>query len=396
MFDRLGRAALLAASVVIFVAASAQAEVTLTVQPDGTNGILISGGGSINTTALTQVPYGSGVNGFLSAPDATAAVGPNVPADAYTGIAGPTSFNTSGNMLGGPGIGSSFGVSGAFNALFLPQGYTSGTVLSGITEITGENLAQAGLTAGTSFTYNWGSGSTADSFTVLVSGVNALQNYSLTEYYQVDPTDPTTRGQMMINFSIYPILPPLSTYNAPDGSYSFSSFDLESASVTYAGYAPFATSNHQLFSGLSQIAQTVTPGQPNMTGLYLYDTGGSEITVYFNGNFTDQNVLGMPDNIIDVGGSYAKVAANTYGNNYYSFPLSGTAFSATVPEPASMMLLGTCLLGLGAIRQRGRWRQCLSGLSMGQCRRVRSRYVRWVCCGNAACDRIELVRVSRW
>jgi hypothetical protein len=54
--------------------------------------------------------------------------------------------------------------------LNLPNGYVSGSPLSATSTYTSQTFASLGLTPGT-YTWTWGSGPTADSFTVQIGAV---------------------------------------------------------------------------------------------------------------------------------------------------------------------------------------------------------------------------------
>jgi hypothetical protein len=52
--------------------------------------------------------------------------------------------------------------------LHVPSGYTSGGSLSGSVTFLGEDISSVGLTPGSSYVWSWGSGSSADSFTLSI------------------------------------------------------------------------------------------------------------------------------------------------------------------------------------------------------------------------------------
>jgi hypothetical protein len=49
----------------------------------------------------------------------------------------------------------------------VPQGYVSGTVISGSTTYNGQTIAGIGFTSGT-YVYSWGSGGNASSITLII------------------------------------------------------------------------------------------------------------------------------------------------------------------------------------------------------------------------------------
>jgi hypothetical protein len=86
----------------------------------------------------------------------------------YVGsVSGPAFFGSGPFTIASSGIGN-FAVSdGGF---WVPTGETSGTPLSGTLTFDNTTLALLGLTSGT-YTYTWGTGPEADSFTVNIGAV---------------------------------------------------------------------------------------------------------------------------------------------------------------------------------------------------------------------------------
>jgi hypothetical protein len=148
---------------------SARASVLMTVTESGGN-VNVIGSGTLNLTALSFISTASaniGINGSI----AVLRVGPGGGlTDRYSGFTGPTSFGTLGGFTTATsGTGDRFGVVGslALIRIEVPVGYASGGALSGSLLFTGQTFASLGLTPGT-YTWNWGSGGTADSLTVQV------------------------------------------------------------------------------------------------------------------------------------------------------------------------------------------------------------------------------------
>jgi hypothetical protein len=154
----------------------AEAAYTLTIQESMT-GVTATGAGSINFDALD--PYGDELDSSLIAASGGAVIiGPATPTDDtyYSGIAGPAAtfgpgdeFFADGGNGAIVGLGTFLATSGGVVAV--PQGYVSGAPL-GTTTATWANatITSLGLTPG-SYTWTWGSGATADTFTLdIVSG----------------------------------------------------------------------------------------------------------------------------------------------------------------------------------------------------------------------------------
>jgi hypothetical protein len=155
----IGLAVMLAAS------APAQAAVVFHMQEVG-NTVTLTGSGTLDISGLTPsvigiLPYGMGPD------ERSFRVGQALTLQAFTGLTGPANF--------GPGqweypleawSGDTFGMHGSY--LTLPQGYVSGSLLWGSSNLQhGESLASLGATVGT-YTWSWGSGTHADSITLIV------------------------------------------------------------------------------------------------------------------------------------------------------------------------------------------------------------------------------------
>jgi len=128
------------------------------------NDVVATGSGSFNLGALTS-------NGNfpasprISALTGVALIGSGPASSVYGSIVGPTSFGggspTSANFYSGD----RFGIWGAGHFIFVPNGYTSGTLLNATATWTNKNFTTLGITPGT-YTWTWGSGGNADSFTL--------------------------------------------------------------------------------------------------------------------------------------------------------------------------------------------------------------------------------------
>lgn len=144
----------------------AEGSVILNITQSGSN-VVASGSGTINLAALILVGSGASTFTQLEPNTATIVVGPDglIHFDDYHSISGPSSFGSGGFVGPSSGSGDFFGIAGPF--LFVPQGYISGAALSGTDTFNSATLSSLGLTTGT-YVWTWGSGATADSFTVNV------------------------------------------------------------------------------------------------------------------------------------------------------------------------------------------------------------------------------------
>ena len=163
----LHRLALAGAALLLLAAAprNAHAEFTLTLSQVGGN-VVVNGTGTINTTALTTASY-SYTSAQITSSHAILFAGPTnfvaCSVDVGGGLSGPTSFG-SGSGVASSGTGSLVGIDGFDGAIWVPQGYTSGTLLTDSTTFAG-TFASIGFTPGT-YSYTWGTGASADSLTV--------------------------------------------------------------------------------------------------------------------------------------------------------------------------------------------------------------------------------------
>ena len=148
----------------LFVAQfKAEAGLVITYQEAGSD-VVATGSGTVNLAALgfnskPSIPVGVSPSGQYFA------VGSGGSIDFYGGTTGPNSFGPGGFTIASFGSGDTMGVSVGFVAV--PHGYTSGTALSGTATFAGHSFASLGLNPGT-YTFNWGSGPTADSLAIQV------------------------------------------------------------------------------------------------------------------------------------------------------------------------------------------------------------------------------------
>ena len=150
----------------------------ITVSQVGPN-VVWSGSGSFNLTSLTLNQNFPGVTGGFNRGFAQFIVGPTSPSPAttYSGSSFttfPTSFGpTPGGLPPSSSSGSLFGVvqtagTGGPREVLVPQGYVSGTVISGSMTYNSQTIAGMGLTPGT-YTWAWGSGGNASSLVMTIN-----------------------------------------------------------------------------------------------------------------------------------------------------------------------------------------------------------------------------------
>ncbi|MFL6446115.1 MAG: hypothetical protein ACJ746_00180 [Bryobacteraceae bacterium] len=106
--------------------------------------------------ALASIAIGSTVNGNA------------LPARFYSGFTGPTSFGSrADSTLPNSGSGETVGIDGADKILSVPLNYVSGDALPNSSTYNNQTLGSLGVTPGT-YEWTWGSGATADSFTLKI------------------------------------------------------------------------------------------------------------------------------------------------------------------------------------------------------------------------------------
>ena len=141
--------------------------------------VVWSGSGSFNLTSLTLNQNLPGVTGGFNRAFAQFVVGPTSPSPAttYSGSSFTTFPNSFGPTPGGlspsSSSGSIFGVvqtsgTGGPREVLVPQGYVSGTVISGSMTYNTQTIAGMGLTPGT-YTWSWGSGGDTSTLVMIIS-----------------------------------------------------------------------------------------------------------------------------------------------------------------------------------------------------------------------------------
>ncbi len=146
-------------------ASSAHAAYTLYIYQSGAD-VVASGSGTVNT---------AGINLFGNTGTFIDDARPNVGrvligagiSTQWQNISGPTSFGPGDRTQTSSNSGSVIGIVGVNSSLRLPNNYVSGTVIQGSSTWSGQTLASLGMTVGT-YTYTWGAGATADSFTLRI------------------------------------------------------------------------------------------------------------------------------------------------------------------------------------------------------------------------------------
>ena len=158
------RASSMAGALLITAAFTQRAEgsVIVNILQVGLN-VVITGSGTINLSALSFFANTTATDVLI--PDAgQAQVGPASGSVAlYFPAAGPSTIGPGGQTLPSSGSGNLFGISSG--VVTVPQGYTSGTSLSGSATFNSATLSSLGITPGT-YVWTWGTGPTADSLTL--------------------------------------------------------------------------------------------------------------------------------------------------------------------------------------------------------------------------------------
>lgn len=164
---------LVAVALWIISGSKAEASFLVNITQSGSD-VVATGFGTINTAGLIF---------YMSASDGTSSVIPDIGALAlsapgfdgaiYGGIiAGPANFGSVGESDASSGAGDTFGfaplVFSPYGFVIVPVGYTSGAILSDNSTWDSTTIADLGLIPGR-YLYTWGSGATADSFTLNIA-----------------------------------------------------------------------------------------------------------------------------------------------------------------------------------------------------------------------------------
>lgn len=170
------RSALLALTIGLALGGDVRASFVVTMTQVGGD-VVAKGSGSLNTTGLTLT-----TQAFIGAEIAPqnaiiiiggAGGGVFTAMNIYSGaISGPASLGGGGMTFASTSSGDLAGIANSVG-IYVPASYTSGAALTSSSTWTGATFAGLGVTAGT-YTWTWGSGATADSFTLVVGGPAAV------------------------------------------------------------------------------------------------------------------------------------------------------------------------------------------------------------------------------
>jgi len=140
---------------------AANATTIMTLEQAGPN-VVATGSGMVDLTGLTRL--GEAIDTVVSPYSGVLTIGGGV-FRMYSGTSGPSSFGD--GMVTGASTesGDGFGVWGQASRIFVPEGYVSGTPLSGEAAWDNTTIAALGAIVGT-YTWTWGSGANADSLTL--------------------------------------------------------------------------------------------------------------------------------------------------------------------------------------------------------------------------------------
>ena len=160
----------------------AEAAYTVTFAQVGAN-VVANGSGTLNLGDLTLVHTGPNDGGQVSPGMSSVDTGPVVIGSVVFDIwevsdshltASPITFGLGPTTIADAGTGDLVGVSRETGGFYLdvPSGYVSGTALISSSTWNNRTIASLGLIPGT-YTWTWGSGVTADSFTLIIQGTAA-------------------------------------------------------------------------------------------------------------------------------------------------------------------------------------------------------------------------------
>ncbi len=153
----------------------AEAGFIVTIQEQGGN-VVATGSGTIDLTGLTLSGGAGAPAAFVESRGAILFLGSSVAQiHEYSGAIGPITWGAGGptnGLYASTATGDTVGIYGSQPlgpSVTVPAGYVSGASLTATDTFTGQTVASLGLIPGT-YTYTWGSGPTADFFTVNVVG----------------------------------------------------------------------------------------------------------------------------------------------------------------------------------------------------------------------------------
>jgi hypothetical protein len=183
MMWHMGKAKLTATLLALggMLASEAQASYTVTISEVGAAVVASGSGTSLDLTAFNSHGTGSATAGVLPISGYVAVgVAPGGTNDAYCSLNGPNAFG-SGNVsiAADTATGVSVGIIGVgAGCFYVPTGYVSGAPLgAGTATWSNQTIAGMNMTPGT-YQWTWGSGATADSFTVIIQGAAGVPTAS--------------------------------------------------------------------------------------------------------------------------------------------------------------------------------------------------------------------------
>ena len=157
----------------------ARAEMLFTAAQDGGN-VVFTISGEVNTSVLTNVPYGGSASGAAFFEDTLAAGTSGAPLSYSVPGANLTSlFNASIFVFSDSDSGAVFGMNSGNGTIYVPAGYVSGTLIDGTSTFDATTLAGLGLIPGASYTYNYGTGVSADSMVFNIAPTPAPEPASM-------------------------------------------------------------------------------------------------------------------------------------------------------------------------------------------------------------------------
>lgn len=165
---------LLSAATFYLTISSLHAGITITATQSGSDVVITTSSGSLNTTDLTFLNPTAQVAKIRRDANNGIWVGPEsaTPLDFWNGATQPSDFvsiGVTGDAIATSGSGDKIGVFSSF--IYTPPNYVSGTSIAAATSIyAGESLASLGLIEGT-YIWSWGSNGNEDSITLVVEPV---------------------------------------------------------------------------------------------------------------------------------------------------------------------------------------------------------------------------------
>jgi hypothetical protein len=156
------------------IAPEANAAYIVTLQQVGSS-VVATGSGTLDLTGLSLTSAGDTTQAGINPAFGLINTGPTSSAtvDIYTGITGPTSFGSGFFTPASSGSGAPVDIQGFDDLLLVPGGYVSDGSLSDTATYSSQTFSSLGVTPGT-YEWTWGSGATADSFTVQIGPATAV------------------------------------------------------------------------------------------------------------------------------------------------------------------------------------------------------------------------------